>query len=206
MITFKTCTVKALEYRETTHRRVLGQNTEMDMMKIYIRAFCDIVLHTGRVVLTEGQTQFKYEKYTDCRRDLTPHVLWPFVFLKCPQCNNTIKACPSFHPHMIHQHHKIRGQPWFIRDLFNGNQRRCPRSSESSQRYHSEWIFSVREIRDGGDGADMGERSLRGVNSCETVCGDASDASEAGGARAYSALFDFPLWMSATAKCPRLKL
>lgn len=37
---------------------------------------------------------------------------------------------------------------------------------------------------------------MRGVSSCELACEGAADASRTGGALAYTARFDPPLWMS----------
>lgn len=52
------------------------------------------------------------------------------------------------------------------------------------------------ETRDDGDDVGMGETFVGGVNSCESVCEDASHALETGGVLIYSAVFDSPLLMS----------
>lgn len=88
---------------------------------------------------------------------------------------------------LFHLFHKFRGQLWF------------PWWLPSCYCYHSEWIFSVQETR---DDADMGETF---VSSCEWACEDASDASKTAGAPAYSAVFEFPVWMSRWGDSPHLE-
>lgn len=75
-------------------------------------------------------------------------------------------------------------------------------SPESCHCYHSEWIFSVQDTR--GDCADAGMGEMF-VSSCESACEDASDASKTAGALAYSAMFDFPVWVSRWGDSPHLE-
>lgn len=67
----------------------------------------------------------------------------------------------------------------------------------SSGIYHSERVFLHSETRGDGGASGTDESLVRGARSCELSCVDASRASGAGGALAYSAVFDSPLWTSA---------
>lgn len=66
----------------------------------------------------------------------------------------------------------------------------------SSGIYHSERVFLHSETRGDGGASGTDESLVRCARSCEPSCVDASHASGAGGALAYSAVFDSPLWTS----------